>query len=84
MFINIQFPNVRKTGETLDMQSLVPHTVGLIKQNRQGKVIFRGLYSLEKFGKFTELDETPESYESSEQISLEQTSAEKSTPQTLL
>ena len=40
VFINIQFPNVRKTGETLDMKSLGPHTVALIKQNRKGNVIF--------------------------------------------
>ncbi|CAI9266224.1 unnamed protein product [Lactuca saligna] len=48
------------------------------------KFIFQGLYPLEKFGKFTELDETPESYESSEQTSSEQTSAEKSTPSNIV
>ena len=84
VFINIQFPNVRKEGETLDMKSLCPYTVGLIKQNRKGKVIFQGLYPLEKFGKFIESDEPTESYDSSEQTSSEQAFAEKSTPNNIV
>ena len=80
VFVEMQFPEVRKAGDTLDMKSLGPHTVGLIKQNRRGKVVFRGRYPLEKFGKFTELDETPVSYESSEPTSSEKTSTEGSTP----
>ena len=71
---------MRKEGETLDMKSLGPHTVGLIKQNRRGKFVFRGCYPLEKFGKFTELYETPVSYESSEPNSSEKKSTEGSTP----
>ncbi|CAI9288203.1 unnamed protein product [Lactuca saligna] len=62
------------------MKSLGPHTVGLIKQNRRGKVVFQGLHPFEKFGKFTELDEPTESYGLSEQTSSEPASAEKSSP----
>ncbi|KAL7589498.1 hypothetical protein Lser_V15G36911 [Lactuca serriola] len=80
LFINIQFPDVRKEGETLDMKSLGLHTVGLIKQNRRGKVVFQGLYPLENFGNFTELNEPTESYDSSERTSSEPASAERSTP----
>ncbi|KAL7589055.1 hypothetical protein Lser_V15G40641 [Lactuca serriola] len=84
LFINTQFPEVRKEGETLDMKSLGPHTMGLLKQNRKGKVVFQGLYPLEKFGKFIELDEPTESYGSSEQTSSEPVSTEKSSPNNLV
>ena len=40
LFINKQFPDLVKEGETLDMKSLGPHTTKLIKQNCKGKVIF--------------------------------------------
>ena len=42
LFINKQFPNLVKEGETLDMKSLGPHTIGLIKQNRKGRLSFKG------------------------------------------
>ena len=67
-----------KEGDTFDMKSLGPHTVGLIKQNRRGKVIFQGKYPLEKFGKFAELNESSESYGSSDKASFEPASSEKS------
>ena len=77
LFINKQFPNLVKEGETLDMKSLGPHTIGLIKQNRKGKVVFQGLYPLVKFGRFAEPNEATESHGSSDKISLEHTSSEK-------
>ena len=40
LFINKQFPDLVKDGDTLDMKSLGPHTTGLIKQNHRGKVVF--------------------------------------------
>lgn len=61
----------------LDMKSLGPHTIGLIKQNRKGKVIFQGLYPLVKFGQFAEPNEATESHRSSDNISSELTSSEK-------
>ncbi|KAL7594810.1 hypothetical protein Lser_V15G29254 [Lactuca serriola] len=78
LFINTRFPDMVKEGDTLHMKSLGPHTVGLIKQNWRGKVIFQGKYPLEKFGKFAELNESSESYESSDKASSEPASSEKS------
>lgn len=59
------------------MKSLGPHTVGLIKQNHKGKVIFQGKYPLVMFGKFAKLDESSESYGSSDKISIEPTSLDR-------
>ena len=77
LFINRQFPEMVKEGETLDMKSLGPHTVGLIKQNRKGKVVFQGLYLLVKFGRFAELNEASESHGSSDKVPSEPTSSER-------
>ncbi|KAL7597760.1 hypothetical protein Lser_V15G25577 [Lactuca serriola] len=77
IFINKQFPDLVKDGDTLDMKSLGPHTIGIIKQNRKGKVVFQGLYPLVKFGRFAEPNEANESYGSSDKISSKHTSSEK-------
>nr|KAJ0193478.1 hypothetical protein LSAT_V11C800389040 [Lactuca sativa] len=77
MFIDIQFPEIFKEGDTLDMKSLGPYTVGLIKQNLKGKVVFQGKYQLVKFGKFAELNEASESHGSSDKLSYEPTSSER-------
>lgn len=60
-----------KEGETLDMKSLGPNTVGLIKQNRKGKLTFQGKYPLVKFGMFADSSEASESHESSDRITSE-------------
>ena len=77
LFINKQFPDMVKEGDTLDMKSLGTHTVRLIKQNRKGKVVFQGLYPLVKFGRFAEPNEASESHGSSDKISSDPTSSEK-------
>ncbi|KAL7602750.1 hypothetical protein Lser_V15G16330 [Lactuca serriola] len=71
IIINEQFPEIPKEGETLDMKSLGPNTVGLIKQNCKGKVTFEGKYPLVKFGIFVESSEASAYHESSDRMTVD-------------
>ncbi|CAI9264869.1 unnamed protein product [Lactuca saligna] len=55
---NDQYPNLERTGKTLDMKSLGQNTFGLIKQHLKGsKVVFRETSPLVMFGRFAEIEE---------------------------
>ncbi|KAL7584784.1 hypothetical protein Lser_V15G45844 [Lactuca serriola] len=77
VFIDDQFPDMVKDGDKMDTKSLGPHTVGVIKQNRKGKVVFQGLHPLVKFGQFAEINESSESHGTSEKTLSELTSSER-------
>ncbi|KAL7596831.1 hypothetical protein Lser_V15G29616 [Lactuca serriola] len=74
--VDNQFPEMVKDGDNMDIKSLGPHTFGLIKQNRKGKVVFQGLHPLVKFGNFAEIDESSESHGTSEKALSDPTSSE--------
>ncbi|KAD5318083.1 hypothetical protein E3N88_18029 [Mikania micrantha] len=57
MILDVQYPNLVKTVETLDIKNMGPNVFRLLKQTRKGaQVTFRGLRLLEKFGRFGEID----------------------------
>ena len=57
MILETKYPSLEHTVETLDIKMLTPNIFGLMKQNRkESKVVYTEKYSLEKFGKFSEVD----------------------------
>lgn len=53
------------------MKSLGPNTIGLIKQNRKGKVTFQGKYPLLNFVMFAESSEASGSHESYDRMTVD-------------
>lgn len=68
LILNIKHPDIERNGETLDVKSLGSNTFGPTKQNRKGKFMFQGKYSLVKFGNFAEVGDVSSPESSSDHI----------------
>lgn len=55
MIFDAMHPELERTSDTLDVKSIGPNTFGLMKQvQNESKVVFKGITTLVKFGKFVE------------------------------